>query len=90
MNYFQKAYNETRRFERLVNYLAKDEDIQCLASIVNVLAHHNSIQTHCMALVNAIVNVPSAAETRIQLRQEFLLLGLWDVLQVRIAYHAKC
>lgn len=42
------------------------------------------LQAACLQLINAIVQTPDDLEFRIHLRNEFMRVGLYDILKVRL------
>lgn len=67
MNYYQKQKNERVRFKKLVTSLKTEDDAE--------------YKTNILRLINAIISRHDNLEKRTQMRQEFKLLGLIDIME---------
>ena len=59
--------------------------------VQGLLINNEQLRTNCMTLINAIITSPEDLDFRIHLRNEFLRVGLVDVLEVTeiLNYHAS-
>lgn len=67
LNYFKKIKNERLRFQKIVKMLSTEDDLEFRVNI--------------LLLINAVINFPPEVENRINLREEFLRLGLKEILE---------
>jgi len=66
IDYYKYRKRETRRFYHLISTLKHEKD--------------NSVRSTCISFINVLINTPEKVEDRIELRNEFLNLGLSDLL----------
>ena len=52
--------------------------------VQGLLINNEQLRTNCMTLINAIITSPEDLDFRIHLRNEFLRVGLVDVLEVSL------
>ena len=57
--------------------------------VQGLLVGNEQLRTNCMTLINAIISSPEDLDFRIHLRNEFLRVGLVDVLEVSISTSKK-
>ena len=53
--------------------------------VQGLLINNEQLRSNCMTLINAIITSPEDLDFRIHLRNEFLRVGLVDVLEVKIS-----
>ena len=53
--------------------------------VQGLLINNEQLRSNCMTLINAIITSPEDLDFRIHLRNEFLRVGLVDVLEVRLS-----
>ena len=57
--------------------------------VQGLLINNEQLRSNCMTLINAIITSPEDLDFRIHLRNEFLRVGLVDVLEVSISTSTK-
>ena len=48
-----------------------------------LICNNEPLRVASMTLINALVSSPEDLDFRLHLRNEFMRIGLWDVLEVR-------
>ena len=48
-----------------------------------LIKNNEQLRTNCLTLINAIISAPDDIDFRVHLRNEFMRVGLMDVLDVR-------
>ena len=66
LSYYQQQKNERKKYNNLIRYLKNEDDIEFKRNI--------------LILINTLISQFDAIESRVALRQEFISLGLLDIL----------
>lgn len=83
MSEVKLAFGETFRFETLIETLRLRPD-EAVEDVESTDGSQWEVSTSCMALINAITNLPECLEDRVLLREEFGRRGLNELIVVSI------